>query len=525
MKGESKAKWFSELSFEDAYTAFHLAYAFAPAAASLAALYFRKDLHLELEAILVGSVVIINALILWSRSQSAKQTKELSPLYTFIWNKLLPNRSGSEQKYKVSVRVIEDQKAAAPKHDEQGASKGDAKGDFCSALERRFKTSFGVEKLTALLSEEHRLKSPILKERRLEDLRTTVDDLKVTFDPIDLGPYRKPSGQAEEQQLLRECKEHLGTELKRPTAVILVRTDESDERPWLYQGLSDWGNKHSEIPILFVTNPDKTYKADVNANKFLWMPHDPRSLPWRLLERALTRSQAWRFQATFNRAMFWNGVYILLLVINLALIHVTTLGNRLEKQKELNRTANAAMDAALFTERKLRGDMRASADSSFAVSYWYRIDGVPYMLVTTELDPAYEILANDYTTIIGCVFKEPNRLVESKLISNSEFKTEAYSRYGKTEMPNCTMGKFDKKFIKHIACVSRNADSATIGICAFTLNANNDFLSETDSLDERVSVGEKTRESLWTAVDDFHKQFLRQIENNRYVSRFERVTR
>lgn len=515
---ERLKRWLGEVSLEDTKTVFHLAYAIAPAiAASVAvviALFLPHDvsnseaLRLSIEIGLIIMALCVNGYILWRKSEEAKETRELNPLHTFIWNRLLPNRSGDEQTYDVKVAIIDDVKT----------------NEFRKDLQQRFKNEFDIAKLKELLLSERRLKNPILTEAKLDDLTVEIKDPNLYFASIDLGPEKFTS---DEQALLKTSKKNFKTNLKDKTAVVLVRTEASDKRGWVYEALSDWGNDNSEIPILFAQDGEKPYTDDENAKKFLWMPKDAKSLPWRLLQRSLTRASAWRFQATFNTAMFWNGFYVLLLIVNMAVIHAAWIRHRLITQQEVlintktrtgavNKIVGDAMDAALATERELRTWTKNPRDSKFAVSYWYRIDEKPHILVTTEFEPAFKVLDNNYQTIIGCVFSETNRLVEAAVKTDNTFETVAYNRYGKVEMPKCTMGKFAQKDIKNIVCVSyeRDSSSATVGICAFTQDTDNTFFDKATS--------QKTRNFLWERVEYFHHNFAMRIYEQKDLSLAER---
>lgn len=520
-------KLISKVRLETTEIAFHVAFATAPVLAVIFTLIIGKDIHLEIELGLVGAVLVVNFCLLWLRARVAKQTEEVTPFYTFLWNSLPPSRSGGEQKYCVSVTVIEDT----------------LNQEFYRAVERQLTTELDVEHLRELLSNERNLQHPILKEQKLDELRKKLDDPDLRFERLNLGPPKEIKeseslSQQKREKFLKDFKEYLKDHLKRPTAVVLVRTNASDQRSWVYEALSDWGDDHSETPILFAQYRDQPLKDDQYANRFLWMPRDPGSLHWRLLERALKRSRAWRFQATFNRAIFWNTFYVLLLITYMAVIYNLGIRNRLKskeaeviaqnenwnrersqttsRNKEEHKIVVEAMNEALKTERLLRAHTVNPYDETFNVSYWYRIDDMPYMLVTTEPAPAYKKVPKDYKTIIGCVFSETNRLVESSLKPGLISDVRVYDRYGpaKDMQQRCTMGTPDQKPIQRIVCASVDDEpqpsSRTLGICAFSQDSANRWDSK------------KTQETLWAQLDNFNRLLAVRIENRKEVSQIER---
>lgn len=510
-----KLRHITDTTVEHTKETFHLVFAVAPAiGAIVSTIIGRELLDLFVEVGLVTLVVLINFGILWLTSQAAKETKELSPFYTFWWNNLLPNRSGDRQTYDVRVLIIENT----------------GESQFREDLQKRFKTEFSVEKLKAVLAKEARLKQPILKEQKLGELVIKVQDPDLYFKSV-----APPNGGAsDDEAIVTASKRYLDSHLQRPTAVVLVRTDELNKTPSLFKALSDWGYEHSEVPILFAQDENKKFPEDEYAKGFLWIPDDAKALPWSLLQRALTRAKAWRIQATYNRSMVWNILYISLLCIYIGVIWAKqtnkALGiERAQYQQQLQRSSEQrdrevaaekedgklltqAMDEALSTERRIRPHIDIQSDPTFSVSYWYRIDGEPHILVTTESPRTTQSLKNSYETIIGCTFIKANHLVEGSVRSgeNDRMTTVAYSNYQKVPMPECRLGKLEQVAIKNITCVSRDDGSAdgsrTVGVCAFTQDEKNGIFNA------------KIRQQLWDRVRDFHTQFIDRIQNRRDLS-------
>ena len=513
MKRIFRLRLITDTTVEQTKETFHLVFAVAPAfGAIISTLIGRELLDLFIEVGLVSVVVFINFALLLLSARAAKKTKELSPFFTFWWNKLLPNRSGDRQEYDVRVAVIEER----------------SEHRFSSALKRKFKREFGVEKLKALLSQEHRLKNPILKEQKLDELIVNVSDADLFFKPV----FPPKGGESNDETIVADSKRYLDNKLDKSTAVVLVRTQETDKTPSLYKALSNWGYEHSERPILFAQDENKKFSEDDDAKSFLWIPDDPKGLPWSLLQRALTRAKAWRTQATYNRSMVWNIFYISLLCTYIGVIWAKQTSKALatvraqqqqqkiqsdqDRQRETttekaNRDlVTEAYDEALFTERSLRPQISLPADLTFAVSYWYRIDGQPNILVTTEIPRTTQFLKSDTDTVIGCTFENRNVLVEGSVKSgeNDQMTVVGYSDYKQVAV-DCRVGKFEHVPIKNITCVSRDDSSdrsRTVGICAFTQNEKNSIFKE------------KVRDLLWTRVKDFHTRFINRIQNRKELS-------
>lgn len=509
----------TESSVENTKEIFHLGFSVAPIIGAILTTLMGKDIHLLVELIVIVIVILINSYILWLRSKT-EEDKELSLFYTFWTNKILPNQSGDKQAYNVEVAIIED----------EGASY------FREAVRNKFKTEVNLEKLKNLLANP-KFKNAILKDQKIEQL--VVDEFKdhdLYFRPIRVGPPTKEDG----EELQAGFKKKLDNDLDHAAAVIVVRTGELEAKPWVYNAIISWAYQHSEVPILFAQDPDKKWPDNELAKKFLWIPDDPKSLPWRLLQRAKSRARVWRVQATYNRAMVWNIVYISLMCLYIGAIWIKTKNQEhsalfksqgeahsaLIKQKEGELTGQknkykismAGMDEAVKTEKGYRAYISKQGDSTLSVSYWYGHKGKPYVFTTTENPHITTSLENNYGSIIGCGFSQPNHVVEGKVKRLGKDKAEvmevtAYDNYDKVvPMAMCQMKKLRTSAIKSIVCATFNDDTVhlptnrTVGVCAFTEDEHNDIFGETN------------RAFLVKRAKELHTDFIGFLETNNVAS-------
>lgn len=516
---ESKA----DVSFAFTRESFHLVFAVAPVIALIITTLMGKtrlmgtETHLVIEVTLIALVVAVNFYIL-SRKPDVGGGEQLSPLRTFWTNDLLPSQSGDQQTYNVTVAIIEDEKA----------------GYFRDAVQNRFKTELNLEQLKNLLSKETKSRHSLLRGQRLESLvLEEVKDHHLFFQPIGIDPLRKGS----EEQLRRELKKRLDSDLTSPTAVIVVRTAEFNNKPWVYKAVIDWAYRHSEVPILIAKDPTQDFSDNELAKNFLWIPDDPKSLPWRLLQRAKDRARAWRITATYNRAMVWNILYILLMCFYIGAIWFNakreefsarmeardveisvTARDRDERLATLKSAYNntlSGMDEAVTMEKAYRALTSKQNDPKLSVSYWYGRADEPYVFVTTENPHTTTHFKKDYETIIGCGFTEPNHVIEGSVGAGKDGKVKvvAYDNYNNVvPMPDCKMLKLRTSEIKSVVCATYNdtSDSGntgrTVGICVLTEDETNNIF------------GEKNRRFLIERTRQFHKYFIGPLENNNVMA-------
>jgi hypothetical protein len=335
MKTNTPKAWVKKKALEHFTEHSHFMFACLPVGASIWAVFFGTDTH-YIELVIVIAVIVLNFSILALRSR-IEENKELSLLRTFRTDELQPVKTGKEQRYNVEVAVIKDGNGAY----------------FRENLERRFK-------------KEPELKNLVLKE---------TGDPHLRFRPVEVGSPSKD----DVEETTSDFKLALDSDLTNSTAVVIVRTPKLEEKEWTYKALDRWAYDHSDVPILCAWQDNQTYPKNVIAEGFLRIPDDAKSLPWRLLQRAKDRAGAWRVQATYNRAMVINFLYLSLMVFFLG-------GFWLRTQKTENETVLKGMYEALETkvqyENAIMGKNGLDA-GKIDVSYWFRHDGKPHVFVTT----------------------------------------------------------------------------------------------------------------------------------------------
>lgn len=506
-------------SFSNTMEAFHLVFSVASIVALIITTLIGKDIHLVIELILIFIVTAVNFYILL-RKRETEEGEELSLFYTFWTNKLRPSRSGGEQTYKVTIAFIEDEEEAY----------------FRDDVQKRFKTEVNLEELKGLLSKESKLKSPILKEQNLENLIfEEVKDRNLYFHPINIASLNKD----DVEQLKKDFKKRLNSDLEKPTAVIVVRTGKLEDKPWVYETVVSWAYEHSEIPILFAKDPEQNFPENKIAKKFLSIPNDSKSLPWRLLQRAKNRAKVWRIQAAYNRAMLWNIFYVSLICIYMGAIgikakdkqHSTQIkakdeqlssqtkakDEQLSTQKSNYLNTMNGIEEALQTEKAYRVNSSKKDDAKLSVSYWYGFMDKPYIFVTTESPHNTTNFEKNYETIIGCGFVEPNHIIEGSVKTNKagkkEVKVVAYNYYGHiVPMPKCQLRELKTSAIKSIVCATYNdlddplITKRTVGICVFTEDESNEIFSE----EGRIFLIETTKK--------LHTDHINSLENNNVIS-------
>jgi hypothetical protein len=476
---------------------FHLGFAVAPVIASIVATVIGANIHLAIELAFIAVVIVFNFCILWLRSKT-EENKELSLFYTFRTNNLRPNQSGDEQAYNVEVAVIESEDSSY----------------FRDNLQRKFKTELDLEKLKGLLSRESKLKGQRLGGQSVENLVVgEVKDRDLYFKPVYIPPPQKTDA----EELQEELKTKLDVSLKNAAAVVVVRTTELDDKPWVYEAVNAWANQHSDVPILFAKDPRKSFPKIEPANKFLWIPDDPKSLPWRLLQRAKARSEAWRSQATYNRAMVWNIFYLSLMCIYIGAIWINAKNNQLYTQKSGYDISMDAMDEAIETERSFRRYTSVKDDPSLSTSYWFRHRDKPYIFVTTEVPHNTTYFENGFHALISCGYAAyPNHVIEWSIKTNQP--PAVYDNYDNKDLNSkCEMLKLGTSPIKSIVCATYNGtadplknSNSTVGICIFTENEDNNIF------------GSDYRKFLRVEVARYHSKYIGLIEQNKMISLDER---
>ena len=382
-------------------------------------------------------------------------------------------------------------------------------------------------------------KSPKLDYQELKKvISQEVKDRNLYFNPIDIDPSKKYE---------HEFK-WLAGKLENATAVVVVRTSGLEEKSDIYDVVNLWAfqNHNSEIPVLFAKNPELEFtQVNKTAEKFIPIPDNPKSLPWRLIKRAKERGRAWRIQAKYNRAMVWNILYLSLMCVYVGailiktheanhnekinqyenrikedMIHSTNFISRTETKHKM--TKNGLSDA-FVTEKQFRKFTEIKDDEKLNVSYWFWNNGKPTLFVTTEEPHSTYYLPNTKNFMIGCGFKFPNHVVEWKIDKSADINTSNVIVYDNYDNPikdhECTMGLLKTNKSKSIICVTFNGKNAneddpnTVGICVFTeTDTNKNFK---DTVENNVKMN--YRDYLRRRVEDYYKDYINSILNKKVV--------
>lgn len=504
----------SDDSLESVIENFHLGFAVAPAIAAILATIvgFGKTVHLGIELSFVIAVIIINFIILWLKSKT-DEGKELSLFYTFRTNKLLPVQSGKKESYKVEIAVIEDKD----------------KSYFRESLQDNFKKEVSFEEFSKYLLTLPKFKNLNLDEQEFRNhILREIKDRNLYFNPIEIDNSKNYT----------EESKWVNDKLEKVTAVVVVRTSELEEKSDIYDAVNIWAfqNQNSEVPILFAKNPNLTFaNENKTAGKFIPIPDDPNSLPWRLLKRAKERGRSWRIQAKYNRAMVWNIFYLALMCVYIGAIWIVSQDVKLNEKTrqfeatitEKTRQLEAARDGvndAIISEKQFRKFTQIKDDEKLNVSYWFWNNGLPTLFATTENPHQTFTLPNTKEYMIGCGFKFPNHVVEWRIGQEKDINTSNVMVYDNYDRPienhGCKMGLLPTNKAKTIICATFNGknskedDANTVGICVFTENeSNKDFK---DFVNEQTAPI-KYRDFLRQRVQDYYEKYSTLIESKAII--------
>jgi hypothetical protein len=488
---------------------FHRVLVFATLVAGALAIW-SESISRYLSVTLVIVTIATSIILLWLRS-ILEQDDDLSLFYTFWWDYLKPpRRPGGELEITTEVAIVEDK----------------VKESFKNSVARIFRP----------------------KGKEVDE-----KELAMTFKLVPCAPLRKQNLNERKFRRIRNGKkEKLKKALSMAEAVVFVRTEELDANSWAYESMNEWASKNASVPVLSIKprSRDKdSYSENEEAEKFLSITDNPKSLPWGLLSRAIGRASAWRSQARYNRAIAFNICFLLLMVISIMYLwtrdqketdnaairritgeYSTTIQNMYEAMKIRAGVASPdkpvaeivseydlairAMHDALTTKVNFQKDVLAFFDDSLEVSYFIRYDNKPYVSVTTETERTKNYYEKDKTSIIGCGFLAPGKVVEWKSNDTArvfDFETDK-------ELPDvgCDI-KPRSEPIKSIVCSAflpsetSNPDF-TVGICIFT------------GSNESILVG-KYRNFLRDRTREFSNKFHDAIENKMLTPLAERLKR
>jgi hypothetical protein len=168
------------------------------------------------------------------------------------------------------------------------------------------------------------------------------------------------------------------------------------------------------------------------------------------------------------------------------------------------------MREAIDTMQRYQKEIMRSTDDNLNVSYWIRHDGAPYVFVTTEKGDTQDNFRNDRSSIIGCGFDSPSKVVDWQEKGKTRvFDFAAQEKHGH----GCEMDPRVEP-IKQIVCSAyqpsgAKASEATVGICVFTAS------------DKHILVGDYQK-LLRKRTIEFYEAFHARIENRQVTTLNER---
>ena len=457
MESDNQEKTFKESFIENIKETSHWIFAFAPLVASILATIYRTDNHV-LEIVFICLAVLFNFTVLILRSQNEKEN-ELYPFYTFVWNRTKPPKKTGQLMFKTRISIVEDEES--------------------SNFVERTKKKFLTDPQNILDDNEKRI---IEKSQKLDVSLISCSSLKIVTNDEE-----------EKEREIINLKDNLKSDLSESEAVIVVRKENLDKKTWVYEAINEWAIKNSDVPILFVRPDDRSnYPKHEIADKFFWIPDNPKTLPWRLLTRAKKRASIWREQASYNRAMVTNITFLLLMFVYLLGFYIfeklkkidalesekkqitetkdKEIANNLLLAKDKQKVLVKGIKEATETKESYEEIVLKHNDSELNVSYWIRHDGKPFVFVTTEKGNKKYEFENNSSSIIGCAFSAPSKLVQWNAISN----TRVFEFTGNKEIKNHDCVMFPRiEEITNIICSSYKPsgtvnDEETVGICIFT---------------------------------------------------------
>ena len=471
-KNFKEALYFDEIS--DFIETYHLTYPVLPALAFISAIFLGTD-KLFWESILILLTFIINFIRLGFHAKKLREKDdELSLIYTFLHDRIKPVRidptKPKEQEifFKTKVSIIE----AHNKSFDRNNSNHEDKTYYVRKLENKFQKKLEKE------SDYPRIDDKI-KGLDFETLKcgTLKGNSEVITNKIEL------------ESLLSDSK-----------AVVVVNTKELNNMMWVWDTLESWAFDNSEVPILKALKPKFHFKENEIAEHFKPISDVPKSLPWYLLKRANDRGKSWRTQATFNRAFAWNSIYSVFFLFSLILYSIVSFEQRVQNlrkeedfQKSLTATQilmngyyeiaetkkefhNKIINFATnkFLNKSLTEDISKKisqdTDIDVEISYWFTYESQPNIFVTTEAQGTNDQFPKDKTSVIGCGFVQPDKIIEWSKNNNEGAKVWNYDGSKDTDL-KCDMTKLSNSPIDNIVCATYkdvHYPNDVIGICIFT---------------------------------------------------------
>jgi len=477
-------KRFVEWIEEDFVLYFHWVLALAPVAAIILGALFGSATHI-MEALFGMAAIAVNFALLGLRSR-IEENPELTLFRTFWSGTILPpSQPAKELLFNTEVAIIE----------------ADEDSYYGEAVHEKFQT---------------RLKATVDKGDREPD-----EDQRLRLTQIHCGSPDAGLDPPERESAIATLKDSLANAISKSEAVVVVRTNALDQKPWVIEALHNWAKNDVEAPML-VVRPSKRkepYKSNELMDKFWWIRDNAKALPWNLVKRARDRAVGWRSQATYNRAMAINFCLLALMSLVLGVIVFSRQRDEHAREMQPEKDRQAAqlrieqlkaeavddgMREARSTLAQYEKEILGVTDENLNISYWFRHNGDPYVFVTTEKASTKNSFCNNKSSLIGCGFVEPwGRLVEWQ----GGGKTKVFEFSGREiHGHGCEMDPRVEP-IKAIVCSAYqpsgvNNPEETVGICIFTGSESRRLLSG------------GYKEFLQKRTKSFYEGFKTRIENH-----------
>jgi|SRR5215207_2973566 len=380
---------------------------------------FILNMQPAIVAAVVLTVIVVNGFIIWLKSKR-ESTEDQNFLHSLLKDDLLPPKTGRPLVFEAKVVIVEDEAH---------------QGSFIKRIDNDFQGADDT------------------KDGNLILIPFTCHD-----SPREFG-----------ERTLRLT-------LEGANAVVVVWTKGLREKSWVYKTIDSWAFQRSDVPILFAL-ADRTIPA---PEKYLHVPEDSKSLPWRLVQRGNERARDWWGVAGFNRIVVGNALLILLMASLIAAILIYQ-----QKQARQNTAGDMFRGVAINMKEQFLNTIVIRKDDpkktnhlnrdDFNVSFWFSECGEVRQFASTEESPDYMRFDLSQESAIGSAFSCGTCVSEAR----RNFPVKIWDIWD-DEKADTRAKMYDErnKDRKLVACASHGPDTldprATVGICIFT---NQDYVT------------------------------------------------
>lgn len=404
----------------------------APAPALIIA--FFAPMHPALVALVALVVVLGNAFIIWLKSKR-ESTEDQDFVHSLRKDDLLAPKTGRPLVFQAKVVIVEDESR---------------------------KSSF---------------------------FKRIDDDFKGADEPKDsnliLIPFTCHNSSREASERMMRLT------LEGANAVVVVWTKELRDKSWVYKTIDSWAYQRSDVPILFALAD----RSIPEPEKYLHVPEDSKSLPWRLMQRGNERARDWRGVAGFNRIVVGNALLLLLVGSLVAAILIY-------QQKKARQDTAGEMFHGIAVNmkgrflnagvvRKIDPEKAAPfGENDFHVSFWFSECGEVRQFASTESGEDYRRFDLNQESAIGAMFvcgtcvnhvgqNSPMRIWDIRGNPKTDARAKMYDELNKPR--------------KLVVCATHGPDppdpKSTVGVCIFT--DRDDVTVDENSFRNALSDGTK----------------------------------